>query len=52
MRDEVKKFFATHRAPGAERALQQSLERMSNCIGFHQLQSQNMEKWLLQGTTP
>jgi aminopeptidase N len=46
MRDEVKQFFAAHRAPGAERALQQSLERMNNCIEFKQLQGANLEKWL------
>jgi aminopeptidase N len=49
MRDEVKQFFSTHRAPGAERALQQSLERMNNCIEFKQLQGANFEKWLQQG---
>jgi aminopeptidase N len=48
LRDEVKQFFATHRAPGAERALQQSLERMSNCIEFKQVQGKNFEEWLLQ----
>lgn len=48
MRDDVKQFFATHRAPGAERALQQSLERMNNCIDFKQEQSANLEKWLQQ----
>jgi aminopeptidase N len=49
MRDEVKQFFATHRAPGAERALQQSLERMSNCLEFKQAQGENFQKWLQQG---
>jgi aminopeptidase N len=49
MRDEVKQFFAAHRAPGAERALQQSLERMNNCIEFKQLQGANFQKWLEQG---
>jgi aminopeptidase N/puromycin-sensitive aminopeptidase len=46
LRDDVKQFFSTHRAPGAERALQQSLERMNNCIEFKQAQSANLEKWL------
>jgi aminopeptidase N len=46
--DEIKQFFATHRAPGAERALQQSLERITNCIEFKQLQSKNMQKFLQQ----
>lgn len=48
MRDDVKQFFAIHRAPGAERALQQSLERMQNCIEFKQAQGENLEKWLQQ----
>jgi puromycin-sensitive aminopeptidase len=43
-RDEIKQFFATHRAPGAERALQQSLERISTCVEFKQLQGENMRK--------
>jgi puromycin-sensitive aminopeptidase len=48
IRDDVRQFFATHRAPGAERALKQSLERMNNCIEFKQIQGANLEKWLLQ----
>jgi aminopeptidase N/puromycin-sensitive aminopeptidase len=49
MRDDVKQFFTTHRAPGAERALRQSLEQMNNCIEFKQLQGANFEKWLQNG---
>jgi aminopeptidase N/puromycin-sensitive aminopeptidase len=43
-RDEIKQFFTTHPAPGAERALQQSLERISTCVEFKQLQGENMRK--------
>lgn len=46
--DEIKQFFATHRAPGAERAVQQSLERITTCVEFKQLQSENMQKFLQQ----
>jgi aminopeptidase N len=46
--DEIKQFFAAHRAPGAERALQQSLERITTCVEFKQLQSDNMQKFLQQ----
>jgi aminopeptidase N len=46
LRDDVKQFFSTHRAPGAERALQQSLESMNNCFEFKQAQGANLEKWL------
>jgi len=43
-RDEIRQFFATHRAPGAERALQQSLERIRTCVEFKQLQGDNIRK--------
>jgi len=43
-RDEIKQFFTSHRAPGAERALQQSLERIAACVQFKQLQGPNMQK--------
>jgi aminopeptidase N/puromycin-sensitive aminopeptidase len=46
MRDDIKQFFTDHRAPGAERALRQSLERISSCIEFKQLQGGNMQKFL------
>ncbi|HEX7286787.1 MAG TPA: M1 family metallopeptidase [Candidatus Angelobacter sp.] len=45
-RDDVQQFFAAHRPPGAERTLQQSLERINQCIEFKQLQQANMAKWL------
>lgn len=45
-KNDVKQFFSTHRAPGAERALQQSLDAMDNCMEFKALQQDNMEKWL------
>ncbi|MGH9565794.1 MAG: ERAP1-like C-terminal domain-containing protein, partial [Candidatus Angelobacter sp.] len=44
--DDIKRFFSEHRAPGAEGALKQSLERVENCVEFQQLQQANMEKWL------
>jgi len=46
--DEIKQFFADHRAPGAERALQQSLQRITSCVEFKQLQAENMQKFLHQ----
>jgi aminopeptidase N len=45
-RDEIKQFFTEHRAPGAERALQQSLERITTCVDFKKLQGDNMQKFL------
>lgn len=46
MRDDIQQFFTTHRAPGAERAVKQSLERINSCIEFKQLQGGNMQKFL------
>ena len=48
MHDDIQKFYTDHRAPGAERALKQSLERISNCTEFKQSQGSNMEQWLSQ----
>jgi aminopeptidase N/puromycin-sensitive aminopeptidase len=45
-RDDVRQFFAEHRAPGAGGALKQSLERMDNCIEFKQLQQASVRQWL------
>jgi aminopeptidase N len=46
MRDDIQQFFTNHRAPGAERALKQSLERINSCLEFKQLQGGNMQKFL------
>lgn len=46
MRDDVKQFFAQHPAPGAQRAVQQSLNRINNCIEFKQEQNESMQAWL------
>jgi aminopeptidase N len=45
-KEDVKQFFATHRAPGAERAVQQSLDAVDDCMEFKQLQQGNITKWL------
>ncbi len=49
MHDDIQQFFTDHRAPGAERALKQSLERINNCAEFKKRQGDNMEKWMAQG---
>lgn len=46
MRDDIQQFFTSHRAPGAERAVRQSLERINSCIEFKQMQGGNMQKFL------
>jgi aminopeptidase N len=46
MRDDVRQFFVDHPAPGAQRAVQQSLERIDDCLSFKNQQSQSLERWL------
>ena len=46
MRDDVRQFFADHPAPGAQRAVQQSLERIDNCVEFKRRQSGALQAWL------
>lgn len=46
MRDDVKQFFSDHAAPGAQRAVKQSIERMSACIDFKRQQQSDMSDWL------
>jgi aminopeptidase N len=45
-RADVAQFFQQHPAPGAQRTVNQSLERIDNCIEFKKLQQQNMDSWL------
>jgi aminopeptidase N/puromycin-sensitive aminopeptidase len=46
MRDDIQQFFVTHKAPGAERAVQQSLERIDGCLAFRKEQQSSMGGWL------
>ncbi|HXA84091.1 MAG TPA: ERAP1-like C-terminal domain-containing protein, partial [Candidatus Dormibacteraeota bacterium] len=46
MRDDIQQFFTDHRAPGAERALRQSLQRITSCVEFRQFQGDNLQKAL------
>ena len=46
MRDDVKRFFSDHPAPGAQRAVHQSLERIDGCIDFQRRQGGNFQNWL------
>ena len=45
-RTDVAQFFQQHPAPGAQRTVNQSLERIDNCIEFKKIQQQNMDSWL------
>jgi len=46
MRDDVKQFFANHPAPGAQRAVQQSIERIDGCTDFQRRQAGSFQNWL------
>src|SRR6185437_4784500 len=46
MHDDVQQFFQTHPAPGAQRAVKQSLQRIQDCVAFKREQQQSMEQWL------
>ena len=46
MRDDIRQFFAHNPAPGAQRAVQQSLERIDGCIDFQQTQRASFQSWL------
>ena len=45
-RDEVKSFFATHKAPAADMALKHAIERIDGCVEFRRLQEPNLKAWL------
>jgi hypothetical protein len=45
-RDDVKAFFAANPRPAATRALEQTVERIDNCITFRQKQAPSLREWL------
>jgi aminopeptidase N len=45
-RDDVAAFFATHKVPAAEHALQHAIEHINGCIEFRSLQQANLDEWL------
>lgn len=45
-RGDIDAFFKTHRLPGGERALRQSIERIDRCMALKQSQSGQLAKWL------
>jgi aminopeptidase N len=50
-RSQVNQFFTEHRLPGAQRALQQSLEQIDSCISFKAAQQPGLASWLTQQPT-
>jgi aminopeptidase N len=45
-RDDVKAFFGSRRAPGLGGTLDQTIERIDNCIELRDRQSQSVSEWL------
>jgi aminopeptidase N len=46
IRDEVKDFFTSHRAPASDRGLKQSLERINYCVDLKAQQGTQLASWL------
>jgi aminopeptidase N/puromycin-sensitive aminopeptidase len=45
-RDDVKAFFAKHKLTGAARTVDQTIERMNNCIALREKQAPILSAWL------
>ena len=45
-RDDIRKFFAAHPLPGATRTLDQTIERINNCIDLRERQTDTLTKWV------
>ena len=45
-RDDIKAFFAAHKPPAATRTLDQTLERINNCIELRDKQTPILTEWL------
>jgi aminopeptidase N len=47
-RDDIKVFFAAHKLPAASRALDQTIERINNCISIREKETPAVTAWLAQ----
>jgi aminopeptidase N/puromycin-sensitive aminopeptidase len=45
-RDDVARFFSTHKVPAADQTLKHALERINGCIELRDLQEPNLRAWL------
>jgi aminopeptidase N/puromycin-sensitive aminopeptidase len=45
-RDDVTRFFREHKLPAASRTLDQSIERINNCIAMKEKQTAPLTEWL------
>jgi aminopeptidase N len=52
MRNEVKDFFETHKAPAQERTLKQALEHINYCVDFRSSQADQLAGWLQGHAAP
>lgn len=50
-RDDVERFFETHRIRGTERAARQALETIDRCIATREQQSKNLSEFLSRTTS-
>ena len=47
-RDDIREFFKTHKLPAASRTLDQTFERINNCITMKGKETANVATWLAQ----
>jgi aminopeptidase N/puromycin-sensitive aminopeptidase len=45
-RDDVERFFTTHRVPDADQPLKHALESIDGCIELRKLQEPKLKEWL------
>jgi aminopeptidase N/puromycin-sensitive aminopeptidase len=45
-RDDIRSFFSRHRLPAAARALEQTTERIDNCVAIRERQQPELAQWL------
>jgi aminopeptidase N/puromycin-sensitive aminopeptidase len=45
-RDDVEKFFSTHKVASADQAVKHSIERINGCLELRSLQQANLKNWL------
>ncbi len=48
-RDDIKTFFAAHPLPAAARTLNQTIERIDNCVDLREKQTPVLTEWLSRG---
>jgi aminopeptidase N len=51
-RDDVQKFFSTHKVSSSDRVLKRAVERINGCIELQSLQEPNLKQWLAAHPNP